>query len=271
VVVGWSAGTHGADQRLVRLADGERQWTTDPGERFLSILGSHDGTTFVGTGDDALGLSGETVHAVGPDGNEHWRVESGDAYQGTVHDETPYVPYGHRRTTALDVETGVKRWRRVMEPAGEDLRVFGDTLYLGAGERNDDGDYPVVAVDAATGAERWRYAAEGGNEGAFAPTGAVEGPDGRVYGTEYGDLPFALERGPARKSGGTRSTRTRASRPRSSGRRSPSPRSTADSTPSAPMGSAAGSARSGNTSWASTRTRQGSSPTRAGRRGCPTG
>lgn len=193
VVVGWSAGTHGADQRLVRLVDGERRWTTQPGEGFLSILGSHDGATLVGTGDDALGLSGETISAVGPGGNEHWRIESGDAYQGTVHDGTLYVPYGHRRTTALDVETGAERWGRVMEPVGDDLRVFGDTLYLGASEQNDDGDYPVVAVDAATGAERWRYAAEGGNEGPFVPTGAVEGADGRVYGTEYGGLLFALD------------------------------------------------------------------------------
>ena len=193
-VVGWSAGTHGVDQRLVRLVDGERRWAADAGEGYLSILGRHDGTTFVGTGDDALGLSGETLHAVGRDGTERWRIESGDAYEGTVHEGTLYVPYGHYRTTALDVETGAERWGRVMEPAGGDLRVFDDTLYLSAEEQDADGDYPLVAVDAATGEERWRYAAVGGDEGPFVPTGAVPDSAGeRVYGTEYGGLLFALD------------------------------------------------------------------------------
>ena len=190
-VVGWDAGTHGVDQRLARVVDGERRWATDVAEGYLSILGVHDGTTFVGTGDDALGLSGETVHAVGSGGSERWRTESGDAYDGTVHDGTLYVPYGHRRTTALDAETGAERWGRVMEPAGDRLRVFGDTLYLGATEQDADGDYPLVAVDAAAGEERWRYAGPGGDEGPFVPAGAIEGD--LVYGTEYGGLLFAVD------------------------------------------------------------------------------
>jgi outer membrane protein assembly factor BamB len=193
-VVGWDAGTHGVDGRLVRLVDGERRWAADLDGGYLSILGSHGGTTFVGTGDDALGLSGETVHAVGRDGSERWRVESGDAYGGTVHGETLYVPYGYRRPTALDVGTGAERWATVMEPLGDGLRVFGDTLYLSDPEQDDDGNYPLVAVDAATGEEHWRYAAVGGEEGPFVPTGAVEDGEGdRVYGTEYGGLLFALD------------------------------------------------------------------------------
>jgi outer membrane protein assembly factor BamB len=192
-VVGWNAGIHGADQRLVRLVDGERRWSTELAGGFLSILGSHDATTFVGTGDDALGVSGESIHAVDPEGSERWRIESGDAYGGTVHEGTLYVPYGYRRPTALDVETGTEQWATVMEPLGGDLRVFGDTLYLSDPEQDTEGDYPLVAVDAATGEERWRYASAGGDEGPFVPTGAVEGTDGRVFGTEYGGLLFALD------------------------------------------------------------------------------
>jgi outer membrane protein assembly factor BamB len=83
-----------------------------------------------------------------------------------------------------------------MEPAGNDPRVFGDTLYLSAPEQDEDGNYPLVAVDAATGEERWRYAATGGNEGPFVPTGAVEDEEaGPVYGTEFGGLLFALDAG----------------------------------------------------------------------------
>lgn len=190
-VVGWNAGTHGVDQRLVRLVDGERRWEAELAEGYLSILGDDEGTTFVGTGDDALGLSGETTHAVARDGTERWRIESGDAYEGTVHGGMVYVPYGYRRTTALDVETGEERWAKAMPPAGGEPRAFGDALYLGAEEQNADGDYPLVAVDAATGEELWRYASEGGDEGPFVPTGAVEGE--RVYGTEYGGLLFALD------------------------------------------------------------------------------
>lgn len=41
--VGWSAGTHGVDNRVVRVVDGEQQWSTDAGGRYLNVLATADG------------------------------------------------------------------------------------------------------------------------------------------------------------------------------------------------------------------------------------
>ncbi|MFC7228354.1 PQQ-binding-like beta-propeller repeat protein [Salinirubellus salinus] len=188
VVTGWSNGYTGVDTRVVRVDDGDRVWTTGSRSRFLSILGHADGTVFVGTHDDAIGVSGESLFAVGPDGDDRWSRDAGDALDGTVHDGTLYVDYGDQRLVAFDTADGAERWATDLGTPGR-LAVYGDTLYLDRQTETEDGDYPLVAVDARTGEERWAYAADVDR---FVATGAVEA-DGTVYVTEYDGSLFALD------------------------------------------------------------------------------
>jgi outer membrane protein assembly factor BamB len=191
-VVGWNGGLTGLDQRVVRVADGALQWATEPVDDYLTILDSHDGTVFAGTSDDALGLSGEELFAVAPDGTENWRVDSGDARSGTVHEGTLFVPFADRQLAAFDTRDGSRRWTVPAGPVGGTVRVFEDTIYLDSEEQNASGDYPLIAVAASDGAERWRYTTDGGDEGPFVVTGATQ-QDGTVYATEYGGLLFAVD------------------------------------------------------------------------------
>jgi outer membrane protein assembly factor BamB len=188
VVTGWSNGYTGVDTRVVRVDGGDRVWTTGSRARFLSILGHTGGTVFVGTHDDAIGVSGESLFAVGPDGDSRWSRDAGDALDGTVHDGTLYVDYGDQRLVAVDTGDGSERWATDLGTPGP-LAVHGDTLYLNRQTETENGHYPVVAVDAATGEERWSYAADVHR---FVATGVVEA-DGTVYVTEYDGSLFALD------------------------------------------------------------------------------
>lgn len=191
VVGGWDAGLHGSSQRLVRIdVGGSEAWTTELIDSYLSLLDIADGSAYLGTSDDALGVEGEHLFAVRTsNGNERWAIEAGDTRDAIVHGDTLYAVEGGRRTTAFATVDGHERWHRDMSPVGHDARVFGDAMYL-EGPQNDDGNYPVVAVAAEDGSERWRFSVS--VDTPFVPTGAVASNDA-VYVTEYDGWLFALD------------------------------------------------------------------------------
>lgn len=193
VVVGWSRGTHGTAQRLVRIDDGTETWTTASRDNFLNLLVVTDDTAYLGTSDDAYGIEGETLFAVQTnDGSKRWAVEAGDTTSATHHGDTLYVVEGGRRTTAVAGSDGSERWHRNMRPGTDEPRVFGDDMYLEAQQENQQGNYPVVAVDAADGSEHWRFSVP--VDEPFVPTGAVAS-GGTVYITEYDGWLFGVNRG----------------------------------------------------------------------------
>jgi outer membrane protein assembly factor BamB len=190
--VGWSGPYSGIANRIVRVADGTRQWESAPIDSTLTVLATEREAAFVGTSDDALGTSGEELFALESDGSERWRTGAGDAFRATVHDGTLYVPYADQQLVAIDTTVGNQRWSHVGGAAGRAPQVYGDTIYLDTDEQDAQGDYPLLAVDAADGTERWRFTTAGGDDGPFVVTGAVES-DEIVYGTEYGGLLFAVD------------------------------------------------------------------------------
>lgn len=192
VVVGWSAGTHGIAQQLVRVDDGSETWTTEIRDRFLHLLQVSDGAVYLGTSDDQLGFQGENLVAVQTsDGDQRWSIEAGDISDAVVDGDTLYSVEGGRRTTAFAVSDGDERWHRDMRPGTDDPRVVDDTLYLRAEQQNENGNYPVVAVSAAEGRERWRFSVP--VDEPFVPTGAVGSGDA-VYITEYDGWLFRVDR-----------------------------------------------------------------------------
>lgn len=192
VVVGWSAGTHGVAQRLVRIDEGSETWTTESGDHFLQLLDITGDTVYLGTSDDQLGFEGEKLFAVrANNGNQRWSVEAGDTTDAAVYGNTLYSVEGGRRTTAFVVSDGSERWHRDMRPATDEPRVFGDAMYLESEQKNENGDYPVVAVSAAEGSDRWRFSVP--VDKPFVPTGAIASGD-TVYITEYDGWLFGIDR-----------------------------------------------------------------------------
>lgn len=192
VVVGWSAGTHGRAQRLVRVDEGSETWTTEERDRFLHLLDVSDGVAYLGTSDDQLGFEGENLLAVQTsDGDQRWAIGAGDTTAAAVYGDTLYAVEGGRRTTAFAVSDGSERWHREMHPGTAEPRVFDDALYLEAEQRNESGNYPVVAVRTADGSDRWRFSVP--VDEPFVPTGAVATGD-LVHITEYGGWLYGVDR-----------------------------------------------------------------------------
>lgn len=201
--VGWSAGTHGVDNRVVRVVDGEQQWSTDAGGRYLNMLATADGDAFVGTADDQRGLSGESLFSLAADGSERWRVEAGDASMAAVHEGTLYVPFADRQLVAFDTDTGGRQWTASGGLESSPPRPVGTQVYLDSENQVEEG-YPVRAIDARDATERWSFVAATDDGSPFVPTGAVRQGD-TVYITEYGGTLFALD-----AAGGTERWRYRA-------------------------------------------------------------
>lgn len=189
--VGWSAGTHGRDQRVVRIEGGEQQWASERVDRYLNVLASADGNVFVGTADDQMSTRGEELFSLAADGSERWRVESGDATGGVVHGGRLYGTFGGRRVVAIDTADGSTAWASGNPPVGGGLDPASGQLYVDS-EEQVDGNYPVAAVDAATGEGLWSFVTSTDDGSPFVATGAVRQGD-TVYLTEYGGTLFALD------------------------------------------------------------------------------
>jgi|GEM_PF-2063334 len=150
---------------------GTRVWGFDaPERRRLFLLGVTDETVFVGTRDDDMARSGETIYALAAaDGHERWRVESGDALPTghAIRGET-LVVRTPARVRALDVTTGAERWRvdspTVMYGPAVDSR--GERLFVAY-------DGAVRALGLTDGRERWRRDVDFTISGVQTPPGAT--------------------------------------------------------------------------------------------------
>ncbi|PSP97986.1 hypothetical protein BRC89_10040 [Halobacteriales archaeon QS_4_70_19] len=189
--VGWSAGTHGRDQRVVRIENGTERWTGEHVDRFLVVLATADGKAFVGTADDQMSDRGEELFSLAADGTERWRVESGDATGGVVHDGRLYGTFGSRQVVAIDTGTGGEVWQSPMRSVDGIPDPASGLVFVRSDEQSGEG-YPLAAVDAVTGRGEWSFVAATGDDSPFVPTGAVRQGD-TVYVTEYGGTLFALD------------------------------------------------------------------------------
>ncbi|WP_435333441.1 PQQ-binding-like beta-propeller repeat protein [Haloarchaeobius sp. TZWWS8] len=192
VATGWNAGTHGVDQRVVRVEGGESRWQTEKTGSYLSLLATEGDRVFVCTGDDAIGMSGESMFALDGDGTEAWRMESGDVRDATLHEGNLVYSVANSVTTMISAADGETVWTHPGAPVGGEPELGDGLLLLDAVEQDGNGDYPVLGVDPSDGTERWRYASDEGDEGPFVcPGGVIDG--GQVVGTEYGGLLFGLD------------------------------------------------------------------------------
>ncbi len=145
---------HGQNYRLHALdaADGSTSWVWAPHKsyKFFSPVGIDDRSVFVGTHDDALSDSGETLYAIDRrDGTVRWNVETGDVMAGVVTGHTVLVG-DTGAVEAFLADDGESRWRYEYEEIGnQSPAVFGDLVLAG--------DRTVHALDVADGTERWTY------------------------------------------------------------------------------------------------------------------
>lgn len=150
-VVGAAQEGWNADVGAVSARTGRTRWTRSFDE---TRVGTPTPTVVGGT----VLFGSETLSALAlDDGSTRWRYRLGtDDTAGPVTDgETAYVVAGDS-VVALDVASGSRRWRRVVD--GLNARcppvVTSETLYAGAEEG-------IVALDTATGDERFRITVEG--------------------------------------------------------------------------------------------------------------
>ncbi|UPV99661.1 PQQ-like beta-propeller repeat protein [Halorussus gelatinilyticus] len=197
-VAGRSNGFHGVDHRLLRFGtDGTERWRTDGIDQFLDLLAVGGGRAYLGTCDDALGLDGQRLFAVGRSGGDaRWSVETGDAFGGRYLDGSLLVGLGGRAVARHDAATGERQWQKRVEGvrSSDGSFVVADDAVLAGGP--PDGDGRLAALDLADGSQRWTYAEGGGR--AFVPSGAALAGD-TVVGTEYDGRVFALTVGDGRE------------------------------------------------------------------------
>lgn len=202
-VTGYSTGFSGRDQRIVAYGrDGTRQWATDPTNGFLSVVAENEGTLFVGTGDDALGVGGETLFAVEGNGDVRWEREAGDAMGATVADGRLLYSAGGQALASYDPADGTEGWQTPGEPLGNpttSVAAFEGLCFTQSPEKAGEG-YPLVARSTADGSEQWRYSTAPASGENFVPTGVANVPesidaanyDHPLVGTEFGGTVFAL-------------------------------------------------------------------------------
>lgn len=169
VYVATRQSSDAAELHALDPSRGTRVWGFDAPERRRGfVLGATDETVFVGTRDDDVARSGESIYALAAgDGHERWRVESGDA-----------LPTGHavRRETllvrtparlrALDVTTGAERWRVDSPTLMYGPALQGERVFVGY-------DGAVRALGVSDGRERWRRDVEFSMSGVLAPREAM--------------------------------------------------------------------------------------------------
>lgn len=127
------------------IATGERVWAVDPGDSVGTSPVLACGTIFVSTVNETLALT--------TDGEIVWRTEvgsqSGVSASPVAVDQTLYVVGSG--ITALNAETGEKRWHEAIEHSAQGVAV-ADRVYVSAAS-NGTGE---VAAVTQNGAGWWR-------------------------------------------------------------------------------------------------------------------
>jgi outer membrane protein assembly factor BamB len=135
---------------------GTVRWTFSPEAWWLEILGVTDDVLYVGTEDDAIEDTGQTLYALSvADGAEQWAGEIGDPSGGLLAAETIYVPtYG--RLYAYDTGTGEQRWTAAVgDYSYQTIAATDETVCFVADEGDTRGT--LIALDSETGEEKWRH------------------------------------------------------------------------------------------------------------------
>lgn len=149
-----------ADQTLyaVDAASGEQLWTFSPGNWWLELLATRDGTVYVATADDVLGPTGETLFAVPVDsgGDPAWSAEIGDPREAVLADDGIFVS-STGRLYAFDRADGAKRWHvETPDPVYTTLAAADGTVVQGFQPEDADVYGLLAGFDPASGEERWR-------------------------------------------------------------------------------------------------------------------
>ena len=164
-------------------ATGERVWETDPGDGVSTSPALACGALYVSTSNKTLALDPA-------DGTALWRGDAGAgggvSASPVLSDDTVYI--AGSVVTALDAETGTRRWQASTEHSPQGIAV-GDRVYVGAAS---NGSGEVVAL-TRHGETWWRTTAPGqvytapavadGTVYAVSRTGtatALDGSDGSV-------------------------------------------------------------------------------------------
>lgn len=153
-------GTHSLNAnhrvRAFDAATGKERWTFEPDSWWAELLGTRDGTLYVGTADDMLSDTGQTLYAVSlADGSEQWSAEIGDPRAGLVTEDAVYVPaYG--RLYAYNARDGTRRWTKPLSDYryGTVAATSETVFYV---DESEDSRGRLFAVDAASGDEKWRF------------------------------------------------------------------------------------------------------------------
>ena len=140
--------------RAVDAASGSTRWEFTPEQWWLTVLGTHDGTVYVATSDDAISPGGQTLFALAvADGSERWSGEVGDNSGGLVTPKTVYVPT-YQRLYAYDHD-GTERWTRELTDYGfRTLTVVGDLVAF-AGTVDGGRQQSAFGLSTADGSTRW--------------------------------------------------------------------------------------------------------------------
>ncbi len=112
------------------------------------------------TGDLILADDTGRVRAIAPDGEVQWAMTITQATRGShgtpaIANDTVYIGAYDGALSALDLETGKRRWRTELGDAiGASPTYYNGSLYVAVEHAAPSGS--VVAVNAATGDVQWR-------------------------------------------------------------------------------------------------------------------
>ena len=191
LATGTSNGIAGVDQHLRRFgAGGSEQWDTDPVDSFLHLLGFGDGTAYLGTSDDEIGVSGQSLFGTAlADGSREWEIDAGDATRGWFHDGQLLVESGMRSLAAHDPADGTERWFFEGEPLYDShrrlARADGTAFVEPPGDARG-----IASLDLADGSTGWSILPE--DVPTFTTTGAATDGDHLVV-TEYGGYVLGVD------------------------------------------------------------------------------
>lgn len=148
----------GANHEVYALdaATGRKRWRFGPQSWWLELFGAFDVTLYVGTSDDAISNTGQTLYALTTDaGTERWSAEIGDPSGGLVADETVYIPsYG--RLYAYDALDGKRRWTKdLADYSHRTIAANDDTVFYVT--ETDGARGAVFALETATGEKKWSF------------------------------------------------------------------------------------------------------------------